>query len=135
MSACPCCALLHTGQRFGLHNKDKIDVQYYMSANVLVSQLLFAIHTFSFFSQPLPPRLSTPAATVAVAPHAAAVRFSLRFVCFVSSLTAGRTPPTHPYRCRASHRHRHRPAIVAPHAATIAIHSAVVSLSLRFVCL
>ncbi|KAK7276811.1 hypothetical protein RIF29_17957 [Crotalaria pallida] len=43
-----------------------------------------------------------------------------------------RTPPTHPYCCRASHRHRRRPAIVAPHAATIAIHSAVVNLSLRY---
>ncbi|KAK7251987.1 hypothetical protein RIF29_35639 [Crotalaria pallida] len=97
------------------------------------SQLLFTIHTFPFFSQPLPPRSSSSAAVVA--PHTAAVRFSLRFVCFVSSLTAGRTPPTHPYCCRASHRHRRRPAIVAPHAATIAIHSAIVSLSLRFVCL
>ncbi|KAK7252279.1 hypothetical protein RIF29_36115 [Crotalaria pallida] len=94
------------------------------------SQLLFTIHTFPFFSQPLPPRSSPPAAVVA--PHAAAaVRLSLRVVCFVSSLTAGRTPPTHPYYCRASHRHRRRPAIVAPHAATIAIHSAVVSLFLR----
>ncbi|KAK7259141.1 hypothetical protein RIF29_24740 [Crotalaria pallida] len=94
-------------------------------------QLLFTIHTFPLFSQPLPPRSSSPV----VAPHAAVVRFSLRFVCFVSSLTAGRTPPTHPYCCSASHRHRRRPAIVAPHAATIAIHSAVVRLSLSFVCL
>ncbi|KAK7243500.1 hypothetical protein RIF29_38298 [Crotalaria pallida] len=80
------------------------------------------MHTFPFFFQPLPPRSSSPAA---------AVRFSLRFVCFVSSLTAGRTPLTHPHCCRASHRHRRRPAIVAPHAATIVIHSAVVNLSLR----
>ncbi|KAK7246722.1 hypothetical protein RIF29_41592 [Crotalaria pallida] len=43
----------------------------------------------------------------------------------------GRIPPTHPYCCRASHRHRRRPAIVAPYVATIAIHSVVVSLSLR----
>ncbi|KAK7282710.1 hypothetical protein RIF29_11696 [Crotalaria pallida] len=107
----------------------------WMTLTIVESQFLFTIHTFPFFSQPLPPRSSSPAAAAVIAPHAAVVRFSLRFVCFVSSLTAGRTPPTHPYCCRASRRHRRRPAIVAPHAATIAIHSAVVSLSLRFVCL